>query len=133
MTDFPLPLNHHDDRGHWEGATNGELRLPRCSDCGQLFWPAGPVCPACFSFGVQWTTCSGRGRVASWVRFHKRYFEGAPVPYVVVLVEVEEGPRLTTTWAGGEDPAIGMEVEVCFADRGGFVLPEFRPLGHETP
>jgi hypothetical protein len=61
------------------------------------------------------------------VRFHKRYYEGDEVPYEVVQVELDEGPRLTTTWAGGE-PRVGLPVHVVFrrvAD--GVALPEFAP------
>jgi uncharacterized OB-fold protein len=124
---FPLPILHHDDRGHWEAAARGELAVPRCRECGLAFWPGGPVCPACLSWAVEWERCSGRGRVTSWVRFHKRYWEGAEVPYVVVLVELEEGPRLISGWASDEEPRVGAPVEVCFRGREGVVLPEFRP------
>ena len=123
---LPAPRPHHDDRGYWAGAEAGELRLPRCSACSRFFWPAGPICPRCSSARVTWTRCSGRGRVSSWVRFHKRYFEGAETPYVVAQVDLEEGPRLFATLLS-DDPQVGMEVGVVFTPREGVVLPEFAP------
>lgn len=130
-TTRPLPVRYRDDAEHWDGAARGELRIPYCAECRRCFWPPGPVCPRCLSWNVAWTTASGRGRILTWVRFHKRYFEDDEVPYEVVQVELEEGPRLTTTWAGRE-PQVGMPVRVVFrrvAD--GTVLPEFAP--RESP
>jgi uncharacterized OB-fold protein len=125
---LPPPRPHHDDRGYWEGAAVGELRIPRCHDCGRFFWPGGPVCPSCLSTAVEWTRVSGRGRVSSWVRFHKRYFEGADVPYVVAQIDLDERPRLFAT-LHTDDPRVGLEVEVVFTPRESFVLPEFVPRG----
>ena len=123
---FPAPRPHHDDRGFWEGAAAGELRMPRCEGCGHCFWPGGPRCPRCLSPLVEWAACSGRGRVSSWVRFHKRYFDGAETPYVVAQIDLEEGPRLFATLLTDE-PRIGLAVEAVFTQREGFVLPEFVP------
>jgi uncharacterized OB-fold protein len=85
------------------------------------------VCPRCFGSEVEWATASGRGRITTWVRFHRAYFEGDEVPYDVVQVELDEGPRLTTTFAG-TDPASGLRVRAVFREAGdGVVLPEFAP------
>jgi hypothetical protein len=62
------------------------------------------------------------------VRFHKRYYEGDVVPYVVVQVKLDSGPRLTTSWTGTNDPIPGAPVTVSFRHVGGGVhLPEFGP------
>lgn len=122
----PLPVRYRDELEHWDGAARGELRVPRCTACKRCFWPPGPVCPRCMSWDVDWVTASGRGRIVTWVRFHKRYFEGDEVPYEVVQVELEEGPRLTTTFAG-EDPEIGMPVQAVFRTVDDATLPEFAP------
>jgi uncharacterized OB-fold protein len=124
---LPAPRWHHDDAGYWDGAREGELRLPRCGSCAHVFWPGGPVCPRCLSTRVEWFGASGRGTVSSWwVRFHKRYFPDAPTPYVVAQIDLEEGPRLFATLLTDE-PRVGMEVEAVFTQREGFVLPEFAP------
>jgi uncharacterized protein len=125
---FPTPRWHHDDAGFWAGARAGELRLPRCTACAHTFWPGGPVCPRCLSPDVDWVACSGRGRVSSWVRFHKSYFEGAQVPYTVAQIDLDEGPRMFATLLSDE-PRVGMVVSAVFSERDGFVLPEFAPAG----
>jgi uncharacterized OB-fold protein len=124
----PLPVRYPDDVEHLDGALRGELRIPRCRRCGQAFWPAGPVCPRDLSRDVEWVTDPGDGTVTSWVRFHRRYYDGDPVPYVVVQVTLASGPRLTTSWAGSDDPARGQRVAVGFRSvADGVALAEFGP------
>jgi uncharacterized protein len=126
----PLPPRFPEDVEHLDGAARGELRIPRCRRCGQAFWPAGPVCPRDFSPDVRWVTDPGTGAVTSWVRFHKRYYADDPLPYLVVQVRLDSGPRLTTSWAGDQeaDPVCGQRVAVSFREvREGVVLPEFGP------
>jgi uncharacterized OB-fold protein len=55
-----------------------------------------------------------------------------PAPYVVALVELDEGPRLISNIVGcaPEDVAIDMPVEVCFEEAGDFKLPRFAKLGN---
>lgn len=128
----PLPHLHEDELPFWEGARRGELRLPRCRGCGEVWWPAGPVCPRCLSDQIEWFRASGRGRVAAWVVFHRAYFAGfaADVPYNVAWVELEEGPRVTSNIieAAPEDLRVGLPVEVVFERVTDEVtLPKFRP------
>jgi hypothetical protein len=53
-------------------------------------------------------------------------------PHVVVTVELEEGPRVTTNVrdCAPEDVRVGMPVRVVFESvGGGIVLPQFVPVG----
>lgn len=128
LRERPLPPRYPEDIEHLDGAARGELRIPRCHRCGRAFWPAGPICPRDGSRNVEWVTDPGTGAVSSWVRFHKRYYADDPVPYVVVQVELDSGPRLTTSWAGQADPEVGERVAVSFrAVRPDVYLPEFGP------
>lgn len=125
----PLPTRYPEDVEHLDGAARGELRIPICHTCGHEFWPPGPACPRDFGTDLGWVTDPGTGTVNSWVRFHKRYFAGDDVPYVVVQVRLDTGPRLTTTWTGPGDPEIGGAVAVSFrALDDGSTLPEFGPV-----
>jgi uncharacterized OB-fold protein len=52
------------------------------------------------------------------------------VPYVVALVELDEGPRMLANLvdATPEQARIGMPVRAVFEPRGeGLVVPQFRP------
>lgn len=134
--DKPLPHLYEDELPFWEGARQGELRLPRCAACGEVWWPAGPVCPRCLSDRVEWFRASGRGWLHAWVVFHKAYYAGfvRDVPYNVAWIELEEGPRLTSNVVGArnEDLFIGMPVEVVFERATEEItLPKFRPIQGE--
>lgn len=136
MTGYARPLPRLDDANapFWAGAREREVRLQRCAACGALRFPAARYCAACGSDKSDWAAVSGRGTVEAWCRFHKPYFEGFAdaVPYTVILVRLEEGPRLFSNPAddAGDGVSIGTPVEACFED----VTPEvtlikFRPAG----
>ena len=92
-----------------------------------------PPCAQCASAIAQWRTASGLGTVSSWVVVHQPWFPSfaADIPYNVVQVELDEGPRLTTSVVGvNNDPLqIGMRVQVEFDHVSeAIALPRFRPL-----
>src|SRR5262245_12102682 len=41
----PTPETQH----FWDGARAGELRLQRCDDCSNVYFPPRPFCPSCAS------------------------------------------------------------------------------------
>ena len=88
-----------------EGLAKGELLLARCVDCDHRRLPPRLACPSCGSRRpARWERASGRGRIWSHVTFHKRYLpDGPDVPYTVVLVELEEGPRVIAAVTGFDD------------------------------
>jgi uncharacterized OB-fold protein len=129
----PLPRITPDNRPFWEATRRHELRLQRCTACGRFRYPPSPVCPDCLGETAEWTRVSGRGTVTTWVVFHKLYFPAfaGDLPYNVVQVELEEGPRLTANVVGAPNDAIriGLPVEVVFDDVTAEVtLPRFRPV-----
>ena len=131
--DKPLPIVNEENRGHWDAARKGELRLQRCLDCRFFRYPIAAVCPKCLSTQLEWAHLSGRGVVGSWVVFHKAYWPGfkPDLPFVVAQIELEEGPRYTSNLVGiaSTDVRIGMPVRVEFeAVTDTITLPKFRPV-----
>jgi uncharacterized protein len=111
----------------------GELRFQRCGACGTWRHPPRYRCSACGSGEWSWERSSGRGRLFSWTITHRAVdpaYEDE-LPYAVVVVELDEGPRLVGNLRGGLTPAdlrIDLPVEVEFepvAD--GIALTHFRP------
>ena len=128
----PPPISDF-NKPFWEAAKRHSLELQQCNDCKQPWAPSGPVCPKCFSDCFSWVKMSGRGKIASWVVFHKEYHPAfaKELPYNVAFVELDEGPRLITNIVGAanKDLRIGMPVEVTFEDVDAqFSLPKFRPM-----
>ena len=127
----PLPVISDFNRPFWEGARKHEFRLQRCASCHKLWAPNGPVCPHCFSEDYTWEALSGRGKIASWVVFHKLYHPAFAndLPYNVAFIELDEGPRVIANVVGipNEELRIGMPVEVVFEDVNDAVsIPKFR-------
>jgi uncharacterized OB-fold protein len=94
----PLPRRTRMNSPYWDGLKAGELRLPKCNQCGWVWHPpASATCPNCLSQDdFEYVKLSGRGKIWSWVRMHQRYFEGFydEVPYNIVYVELDERPGL---------------------------------------
>ncbi|MER6259399.1 OB-fold domain-containing protein [Streptomyces sp900105245] len=123
------PVTDTDGAPFWEYAARGELRVQACADCGELRFPPRPCCPHCQSFTSQWRPVSGRGRVWSYVVPHPPLLPdyAAQAPYNVVLVELEEAPRIRLAGnlvtgpgapLGSLDPGrirIGARVQVVFS------------------
>lgn len=105
---------------YWDGLKRRELKMPKCNDCGKIWYPPSPFCPSCWSREFSWQQLSGRGKVSSWVVFHQAYFSSYKddIPYNVAEVELEEGPRLLTNLVGieNEDIAMGLPVEIVYDD-----------------
>lgn len=133
MPNVIAPRPGPDDAWFWEGARQGQLLLRQCGSCGRLQHPPTPVCPACAA--TSWTTlpAAGRGSVYAWLLSHHPTEPDAG-PRIVVLVELAEGVRLVSNLVdvAPEDVHNGMEVEACFVDYDGVVLPQFRPAPAEA-
>lgn len=129
----PLPVISDFNRPFWQAARKHELHLQRCNSCNKLWAPNGPVCPHCFSEDYRWDKLSGRGKIASWVVFHKVYHPGfaKDVPYSVAFIELDEGPRIISSVVGegSRELKIGTPVEVVFEDINDEVsLPKFKRI-----
>ena len=127
-----LPVIYPEELPFWEGTRRRELILQRCNGCGKSWFPIGPACPHCFSMSWKWDKMSGRGTLHNFVVFHKawtKWFQPR-VPYAVVQIQLEEGPRLTTNFLECElkDIRIGMPVEAVYEDiTSDITLIQFRP------
>ncbi len=119
----------HDD--FWAYCSKGELRLQRCSYCRHIPWPPVQACESCGRSGLTWERLSGRGKVISWCTFEHRYYKEVPIPWEVILVELEEGPLFVSNPKGFacRDITPNMPVKFEFIDcedaAGSFRLPVF--------
>lgn len=120
-----------DNAYFWDGVALGELRLQRCEGCGVLRHPPQPLCDRCGGTEQRFVVATGHGTVYSHVTHHYPPLPGVQLPHTVLLVELEEGVRLVSELAPGEDAeqvAIGAPVRVAFEQPPGAsrVLPVFR-------
>jgi len=103
----------------WEAAGRHELLLQRCSACARHQHYPRPFCLACYSDDLKWVPASGQGSVYS-----RTTVMVADEPYTVALVDLVEGPRITTHLL--DDAEIGEPVTLSWRDRDGLPpLPVF--------
>jgi uncharacterized OB-fold protein len=115
-----LPVIYPEELPYWEALRQRTLKLQRCKVCEKAWFPIGPACPHCLSSDFEWARMSGRGVLHNYVVYHKAWtpwFEQR-VPYAVVQVELDEGPRLTTNLLDCPigDIRIGMRVQAEYED-----------------
>jgi hypothetical protein len=102
----------------WAGTAAGELRIQRCSACGALRHPPGPMCPACGVAGDGgYVVAAGTGEVFSYIVHHHPPVPGKTPPMVVALVQLPEGVRMVGEMPGvrPDQVRIGLPVRVAFA------------------
>ncbi len=138
LADRPIPLPTEDTESYWEHCHDGKLSVSTCAACGHRFLPPACLCPACLSMDVAMKAVTGKGRVYSFIVVHRpqhpAFFEEAP--YLVAIVELEEGPRLHTRLVDvdAKDVSVGMEVEVVFQKVDDEIsLPVFQPIRERGP
>ena len=103
----PLPTPQPESDFYWEKCKEHELWLRSCNDCNQPYFYPRDICPDCFSRNTTWVRASGRGTLHTFAIVHR-----APTPafrddapFVVAIVDLEEGPRMPTNLrAGGARP-----------------------------
>ncbi|MEM8687973.1 MAG: Zn-ribbon domain-containing OB-fold protein [Pseudomonadota bacterium] len=132
--DLPVPYFSADARAYWRAAKEGRLVMQKCDGCGAYRFFPSFVCSNCGSDETVWGRCSGRGTIYSLTVVHRAPSPAfrAIVPYVVALIDLEEGPRMMANIVGDDrlDAAIGDLVEVCFEARGPeFKVPQFARVG----
>jgi uncharacterized OB-fold protein len=127
----PRPVPTPVSRPFWEGLNEERVVLQRCDDCNTWVYYPRVRCPRCLSDRLSWHEVSGRGTVFSFTVTHQ---PTAPpfadeMPQVLVIVELDEGVRVTSTLVDPEPGKIriGGRVEPVF-DHGddGNTLLRFR-------
>ncbi|HZO81782.1 MAG TPA: Zn-ribbon domain-containing OB-fold protein [Candidatus Binataceae bacterium] len=117
----PLPRPTPTSAPFWAAARRHELTLQRCGNCRKFIYYPRERCPHCFSERLGWERVSGRGKVYSYTVVRRASSRAFDRPYVLAIVELDEGVRMTTNIeAPPENVRIGMPVAVCFDD----VTPE---------
>ena len=124
------PVISHDTAFFWEGTAAGELRIQRCPSCGVLRHPPGPMCPSCGDEKPDYVVASGRGTVFSYVVHHHPPVPGKTLPFVVALVELDEGVRMLGQLIEVDPSAVsvGMPVRIALTridDE--LTMPNWRP------
>jgi uncharacterized OB-fold protein len=127
----PLPQVDEVNREFWSSAARGNLLIQECPHCHhRQFYPRA-LCTKCGD-NPGWLECSGRGAVHTFTivrQMGMRPFRDE-LPYVVAMVQLDEGPMMmgNVTGIDPEQVRIGMPVEVYFVAAAEDVgIPMWRP------
>ena len=89
----PLPQPTPETQHFWDGCKAGELRLQRCDECSDVYFPPRPFCPNCSSRRVSVFKASGRATLYSYVINHRPHAAWSEA-YAIAAVKLAEGPVL---------------------------------------
>ena len=86
----------------------------KCSKCNNLFFPSKRFCTKCRSNNLEDYKFRGTGEVYSYSEIHypPSGFEKY-VPYIIAIIKLDEGPKITAQIVDVEKVEIGMRVESC--------------------
>jgi uncharacterized OB-fold protein len=103
------------------------LALQRCARCAHVWYFRRDFCPACGAGGPVTFAPAGDGTVDASTRVHRAPDDAfrALAPYRLVLVRLDEGPRVMAH--GAPSLAIGERVRLSFREAAGRPVPYFEP------
>jgi len=136
MTDLAplLPVDDDlDTGGFFEAARRGELVIRRCNGCDAVLHVPRMFCRHCRSWDGRWAPVRGAATVYSWTVVTHQVHPAYPVPYTIVLVDLDDlpGTRLVSRMPGTPELTAGLPVEVWFEEIGEvdgrpIVLPQWK-------
>ena len=113
----------------WDAARDKRFIIQHCRDCDAYQFYPRPFCVRCESpDSVAWVEASGLATIYTHTTVRRKVIPELDPPYVVAIVELDEGPKLITNIINGES-RIGARVKLEWRDRGDMPpLPVFSPI-----
>ncbi len=88
-----LPVDDDlDTGGFFEAARRGELAIRRCNGCDAVLHVPRAYCRHCGSWEGRWEVVDGAATLHSWTVVTHQVHPAYPVPYTVVLVDLDALP-----------------------------------------
>ena len=120
------PFNDH---SYEQFLNEWKIMGSKCKKCGALSIPPRPLCVSCFGSQMEWVQFKGDGKLAAFTSIvvappamAKEGF-GRNNPYVVGVVELQEGPKIVARITGvdakkPEQIKVGMLLKAEFLSKG---------------
>ena len=140
MTDKPpkhFPRPTPETEAYWDGCRKHELLLQRCTECSEFQFYPRILCTSCSSDKLEWVKANGQGKILTFTVVRRPVSEAyaADIPYVVALIELDEGPTMMSNVVECNPEAlkIGDPVRVLFEDWSKDIsIPMFSPAKSST-
>ncbi len=127
----PLPVfPEPDTEPFWAATADHRLTYQVCRACGQIVFHPRRHCTGCLLGDLEWRESAGQGTVYTFtvIRQNGQPFFRARIPYVVGLVDLDEGFRMLAEIAAGPGAVhVNQRVTVIWEDHSGLSVPLFRP------
>ena len=129
----PRPVPSPATEEFWAATADSRFLIQRCKGCGGAQFYPRATCTSCGSSDLAWEAAAGRATLHTFTvarRATHPAFDGAE-PYVIAIVELAEGPRVTGNVVDCpvDDVRIGMPLALCWDEQGadGIRLPLWHP------
>ena len=125
---IPLPKPNADTKPYWDAAAQGRLIYQHCLSCDKpQFYPRS-TCVVCQGGELEWRESMGAGTIVTFtevLRAPTAAFKEM-APYVIALVDLDEGFRMMVNIVEGEREqiAIGARTRTVFREVDGVTLPQ---------
>ncbi len=96
MARIPAPQPDEVTQAWWNATAEKQLKIQECRFCGHVQHYPRPFCLSCENDDLDLVEVSGEGKVHSFTVVHRSAYDELPAPYVIALVDLEEGVRLLT-------------------------------------
>lgn len=111
-------------------AREGRLAVRICDHCSNGIFPPTVHCPSCGSFDTPWRDVRGSGSLYSWTTVTHAVHPGYPVPYTIVVVQLDDVTRVKMPGMLPGAPALEADMAMAawfetLAD--GVVIPQWKP------
>jgi uncharacterized OB-fold protein len=118
----PAPQTNPETKPFWDAAAQGRFLIGRCNHCGKAHYYPRSLCPFCLG-AASMEEASGEGEIYTV----SVTYRGAPEPYAIGYVTLDEGPRILTNFidCNLETLAIGQRVRIKWIETEGAPLPMF--------
>lgn len=123
------PVENYDSKHYWQGLRDGKLLIQKCDVCATHRHPPQPMCERCQSLNWSSTESNGKGTIHSFTVMHYPEIPPFDYPNAIVLVDLNEGVRITSQLAGVEpdEIKIGSAVTAHITEvQEGLSLPIFK-------
>ena len=101
-----------------DGVRDGRLPLQLCGGCARHWHYPRPVCPHCGTADWGWVDAAGTGTVHTFTIVHRAPTRALKdlTPYVVAMIDLDEGARVTAMIVGEDalDVEVGDPVAIGF-------------------
>lgn len=124
----PQPVHTRWSEEFHRGLANGEFLLQLCERCKAYQGYPKPLCHRCGHDQFDWRPSTGRGRIYSFTSVESNPPTPfvADLPYVLVIVELDEGVRYLARYSGDRPAECDLSVRAVFEQRNdGVRVPTF--------